>query len=148
MIEQRRIRFASIDGITREDIPLACEIWAGDIFQAHWVERPIMKLAVQFTRYICNPSPDGAVLHEIETNYQLTRADVARALQQMQTYGVVENYSVDDDVRVALHLTLTQRLRVLEARSRFDALIGRCPSAKLEPTVWVETATGALMAAE
>lgn len=122
-IEQRRVRFSSIDGIERDDLPLACEIWREDIFASSWADREAMKLATLFVRYIANPDPSLVVLREIESQCQLTREEVVRSFTIMRSYGAIDSFTFQrDDVRVYLHLSLLQRLRVLEARSRFRQL--------------------------
>lgn len=133
-IEQRRVRFSSIDGIERDDIPLACEVWREDIVNSPWADREAMKLATLFVRYIANPDPSLVVLREIESQCQLTREEVMRSFTIMRSYGVIDSFSFQrDDVRVYLHLSLLQRLRVLEARSRFRQLRGVSSGKRLSP---------------
>jgi hypothetical protein len=42
--DQRRVRFASVDGIAREDLPLAYEVWLDEFIRAPWMTREAMKL--------------------------------------------------------------------------------------------------------
>lgn len=140
-IEQRRVRFSSIDGIERDDLPLACEIWREDIFKSPWADREAMKLATLFVRYIANPDPSLVVLREIESQCQLTREEVMRSFTIMRSYGAIDSFTFQrDDVRVYLHLSLLQRLRVLETRSRFRQLRG--VSSMKRPTPSARLAAG------
>ena len=123
MIEQRKVRFSSIEGIDREDLPLACEVWLDDLYHASWVTREAMKLGNQLMRYMCRPDPSTLSLREIESQYQLNHEEVRKALSLMRTFGVAENFFCDrTDLKVALNLTVLQRLRVLEAKHRFGML--------------------------
>ena len=122
-VDQRRVRFASIEGLTREDLPLAGEIWLDELYRAPWLSREIMKLGAHFVRYMANPNPVALVLKEIERHHQLLREDVARALALMVTFNAVDAFTIEKDtVKVALNLTLLQRLRVLETKSRLAGL--------------------------
>jgi hypothetical protein len=122
-VDARRVRFASIDGLDRADLPLACDVWRDDLFRAPWVERDVMRLAILFTRYICRPDPSMILLRELERTCQLSRADVSRVLTIMVGFGAVDSFALDrDDVRAFLHLSMLQRLRVLEAKQRFQEL--------------------------
>ena len=126
MIEQRRVRFADIEGIAREDLPLACEVWLEDLFKASWVTREAMKLAVHLTRYMGRANPATLNFREIECTYQLPQEEVRKALVLLRSYGAVEGFVCErDDLKVSLNLTLQQRLRVLETRQRFNAALGR-----------------------
>lgn len=123
--DQRRVRFSSIAGIEREDLPLACDVWRADIYNSSWAERDSMKLATQLVRYICNPDPNLVLLREVENNCQLGRDEVKRALTSMRMYGAIDTFSLDrDDVRVYLNLTPLQRLNVLETKRRLRELQG------------------------
>lgn len=123
MIDQRRVRFASIDGINREDLPLACEIWQEDLFKAPWVTREAMKLGTHLMRYIRKVAPNALNLREIEAAYSLSIDDVRKALQLMRTFGSIESFICErEDLRVALTLTFQQRLKVLEIKNRFATL--------------------------
>ncbi len=135
-IEQRRVRFTSIEGIERDDIPLACEIWREDIVRSPWADGEAMKLATLFVRYVANPDPALTVLDEIERQCQLTRDEVIRSFTMMRAYGAIDAFEfLQDDVRVYLHLSLMQRLRVLEARAGLRQLRGATSSLKrLSPT--------------
>lgn len=120
---RRRVRFACIDGLTRADLPLACEVWRDDLFRAPWADRETMKLAIQLTRYICDPDPAALSLREVERQCHMSRDDVIKTLRSMRNYGAAISYFVDRaEFRVLLELTLLQRLRVLEAKRRFRVL--------------------------
>lgn len=123
--DHRRVRFASIDGIGREDLALAREVWLEDLVKASWASREAMKLGAHFMRYMAMAAATVVSLREIEVQAQLTREDVRRALTLMQTFGAISSFSIDrDEVKVALVLSLLQRLRVLETRRRFNELLG------------------------
>jgi hypothetical protein len=123
MSEQRRIRFSTIEGLTREDLPLAAEIWLDDVFHSPWASREAMKLAAHFVRYMADPDPTRVIVREIEREYQLVRDDLQRALVLMRNFMAIDGYTIDkDDIKVALNLSLLQRLRVLEKRRRLVEL--------------------------
>ena len=122
-IEKRRVRFTSIQGLDRDDLALACEIWCDDLFRAPWVDRDSMKLATLFVRYIGNPNPTTVLMHQIERQCQLARGELGRVLTVMRSYGAIDNFMIErDDVRVNLCLTRLQRLRVLEVKRRLADL--------------------------
>jgi hypothetical protein len=124
MSEQRRVRFATIEGLAREDLPLAGEVWLDDIYRAPWASREAMKLAAHFVRYMGLADPAQLVLREIEREYQMVRDDVQRALVLLRTFGAVEAFALEkDDLKVALNLSLLQRLRVLQTRKELDMLM-------------------------
>ena len=134
MVENRRVRFSSIEGIERADLPWACEVWREDVFRAPWAERNDMKLAMLFTRYIVRPDPQMVLLHEIEQLCQLRRDESLRALSVLQAFGAVDSYTLDgDDLRIYLNLTMSQRLRVLEMKNRFHLLAPRPREAPVPP---------------
>lgn len=121
--EMRRVRFQSIDGLERADIPLACEVWVDDVFRSRWADPNAMKLAMHLARYICEPNPQLLQLTEIEACCQLLREDISRALMAMKAFGAVVNYSVARaETRATLNLSLLQRVRVLELKGRLGAL--------------------------
>jgi hypothetical protein len=123
--EQRRVRFSNIDGLERQDLAIAGEVWLEEICRAPWVTRDVKKLANHFVRYMRDPRPERMLLHEIESEVQLGRDDMLKTLKQMRTYGAVEAFSCErTDLRVSLNLTFLQRLRVLEVTRRFGELCG------------------------
>jgi hypothetical protein len=134
--EQRRVRFSNIDGLERQDLAIAGEVWLEEVGRAPWVSREAIRLATHFVRYMRSPDPDRMLLREIESEVQLGRDDMLKTLKQMRTYGAVEAFSCDrTDLRVSLNLSYLQRLRVLEATHRFAELAtqrGR------SPRPWVE----------
>lgn len=120
MLDQRCVRFASIEGLARDDLPLAREIWLDELFYAPWVSRDAMKLAAHLVRYMGKPDVTQLSLREVERECQMVRDDVHRALTLMRTFSAIDSYSVEkDDLRLTINLSLMQRLRVLEARKRF-----------------------------
>lgn len=124
MLEQRRIRFASIAGIEREDLPLACEVWLNDLCSALWVTRDAMKLGNYVVRYMLRKAPTLLSLNDIESQYQLGEEEVRKALTLMRTFGAVDSFVCDrSGLRIALSLSILQRLKVLEARHRFTVLV-------------------------
>lgn len=125
-IENRRIRFSTIDGLGREDLPLAMEVWRDDLRAQVWVSRDMLKLATLFVRYMADARPDYASLSYVERTYQLDRMQIRQCLRHMQTYGAIDAFSLDGDVlRVAINLPILQRLRVLRCRKDLDELIGQ-----------------------
>jgi hypothetical protein len=123
MIDNRHVRFATIDGIDRLDVPLAAEVWLEDIRNQSWTSREIVKLAGLFVRYMARPNPDWLSLRYIDRSYQLDGKETVQALRMMRIYSAIEEFSCENSkVYVSLHLTLLQRLRVLEARKKFSEL--------------------------
>ena len=122
--ENRRIRFATIDGLNREDLPLAAEVWREDLRSEIWATRDMLRLATLLVRYMADARPAHATISYIERTCQLDRPQIRDALRIMRTYGAVEAFSIDgDDLRVSLNLSLLQRLRVLKCRREFLELI-------------------------
>lgn len=118
-IEQRRVRFATIEGLTRDDLPLAGEVWLDDVIKAPWSSREAMKVASQLVKYMAKADASYLSLREMDRDCQLHREDVQRALTLMRTFMAIDAFTLDkDEVRAALNLSLIQRLRVLEARKR------------------------------
>ena len=141
MIEQRRVRFLSIAGISREDLPLACEVWISDLCSAPWVSREAMKLGCHMVRYICKPDPAVMNMRDIENQCQISHEDVRKALSLMRTFGAADNFYCDrTDLRVALNLTFFQRLRVLEAKHRFGMMANSndCLPWTVPPEPWLQ----------
>lgn len=123
-IENRRIRFATIDGLGREDLPLAMEVWRDDLRAQVWASRDMLKLATLFVRYMADARPEHASLSYAERIYQLDRAQIQQCLRQMQIYGAIEAYSLDcDHLKVAINLSILQRLRVLKCRQELEGLL-------------------------
>lgn len=136
MYEQRRVRFSNIDGLERQDLAIAGEVWLEELARAPWITREAIKLATHFVRYMRAPDPERMILREIESEVQLGREDMLKTLKQMRTYGAIESFTCDrTDLRVALHLSFLQRLRVLEVTARFAELAmqrGRSPRPWIE----------------
>jgi hypothetical protein len=123
MHEQRRVRFASIDGIARADLPLAIEIWIDELSKKNWMSRDALKFATYLGRYMLDPDPKNLTLRSIERHTQLDRKQVLEVLKLMHTYGAAEAFDIDADaVRASLSLSLLQRLRTLETKRRFAEL--------------------------
>ncbi len=121
--ENRRIRFAGIDGISRRDIPLAATVWLDDLRGQSWISRDIIKIATYFARYMVQPDEFSMGLRHVESACRLESKQVIEALTQMQMFGAIEAYSVDDGlVRASLNLNLLLRLQILEALTRFAEL--------------------------
>jgi hypothetical protein len=122
--DQRKVRFAAIDGLTRDDLPLANEIWLQDLYRAPWANREMMKLAVLFVRYMANAQSTSLSMAEIEVTCQFSSDDVRKTLAAMKGFGAIDSFVVDrTQAQVALNLSLLQRLQVLEARQRFVAVL-------------------------
>jgi hypothetical protein len=47
--ENRRIRFATIDGLSREDMPLAAEVWREDFRSEVWATRDMLRVALNLS---------------------------------------------------------------------------------------------------
>jgi hypothetical protein len=123
-IESRRVRFESIEGLQRRDIGLAGEVWLQDICESKWATREAMKLAAHLVRYMAAADLRQIAVSRIEHQIGLTRDEIQFALRQMRLFRAVEAYSTNgDELRVALHLSTLQRLRVLEARHRLEYLM-------------------------
>lgn len=130
MIENRRARFTSIDGIERDDLPLAYEIWVDDHFQSPWANRESMKFAQHLVRYMASPKSFNLSLGELESIVQLNPEEVRKTLAVMQSFGAIDSYTLDRlaGVTVYLNLSFHQRLRVLESKRRFAAVaMGKRP---------------------
>ncbi len=91
MIENRRARFSSIDGLERDDLPLAFEVWVEDHFAAPWATRESMKLAQHFgVRYMASSSTYNLSLGELESIVQLNPEEARKTLAVMQSFGAIE----------------------------------------------------------
>ncbi len=125
MHDLRKVRFAAIDGLERADLPLANEIWLDDLYKAPWVSKEAMKLGCHLARYMVHPEPAMLSFSQFETVCQLSPEEARKTLQVMKVFGVVHEFTCErSDIRVTLHLSLLQRLRVLEAKQRFLAALG------------------------
>ena len=123
MIEKRYLRFASIAGIERRDLPVAAEIWLDEISKSSWATREIIQLATHFTRYIREPDPALLKCLRIERDCSIDKPGLIDSLRLMVSYGAAEGFEIDGDVLLAsLSLSYLQRLRVLEVKCRFTTL--------------------------
>ncbi len=124
MSEHRRLRFSDILGIERSDLPFACDIWLDDIYRAPWATREVMKLSAYFVRYMSKPDANALGIREVESQIQMPPEELRKTLVLMRNFNAVEGFLIErNDIRVGLKLSHTQRLRVLEARSRFAVLL-------------------------
>mgnify|MGYP000861800548 CR=1 FL=1 len=124
MIEKRRIRFSNFDRLERLDVTLAIEIWVEDVLKAPWATREIMRVAAQIAGYVRKTDPAPLTLREMESQLQLTREDVNRALSQLRLFSAITSFTVEkDDVMVALNLSFLQLLRLIETKSRYATLV-------------------------
>lgn len=133
MNDKRRARFSSIEGIERDDLPLAFEVWLEDQYHAPWATRESMKLAQHLVRYMAASSTYNLSLGELESLVQLNPEETRKTLAIMQSFGAVDAYTIDRlaGVNVQINLTFHQRLRVLEAKRRFAAVaLGKRPWTK------------------
>lgn len=122
---QRRLRFSSIRGLDRNELPIAAEVWLNDMRGQIWITRDILKLATHLTRYINASDPNLLSLGLVERNCAIDAKQVKECLRMMRVYGAVDAYSCEDDsVRASLHLSYIQRLKVLEIRHKFGVLSG------------------------
>jgi hypothetical protein len=130
--ELRKIRFATIEGLQRRDLGLACDIWLEDVCRAPWATREAMRLAAHLVRYMLTPRPELATLMSIDQHMQLGRDEVKLALKYLWMFHAVEAFTIErDEIRVALRLTELQRLRILETQHRLDVLVDQ---RSLQPT--------------
>ena len=135
--ENRRLRFASIDGIDRSDLPLAAEVWLEDLRGQCWISREILKLSTLFMRYIAKPDPESLNISQIERTCQLDKKMALDALRVMKMFGAVEAFAYDgESLSVSINLTLLHRLKVLETRNRFNELRTGSPDTPSEEK-WV-----------
>ena len=71
---------------------------------------------------MANPDPTRVIVREIEREYQLVRDDLQRALLLMRNFMAIDGYTIDkDDIKVALNLSLLQRLCVRRGLVAHDA---------------------------
>lgn len=144
--DNRRARFSSIEGIERDDLPLAYEVWVEDHFAAPWATRETMKLAQHLVRYMASPKTYNMSLGELESLVQLNPEETRKTLAVMQSFGALDSFTLDRlaGVTVMINLTYHQRLRTLEAKRRFAAVaLGKRPwvkSADLVPAPKVDAA--------
>jgi hypothetical protein len=122
-VDMRKVRFQSIEGIAREDLPLAYEIWLDELYKAPWGNRETMKLAAYLVRYMQKPHLTPLTPSDVETVCQLNAEEARKMLTAMRGFGVIENFVYDrKQVVIELNLTFLQRLRVLETKHRFGHL--------------------------
>ena len=147
MIEKRRIRFGTIEGLDRSDLPLAAEVWLDELKSQRWITCEIIRLGTLFVRYMADPKPELARLDAIERITQLDTSAIDECLRLMQLYGAVMAYSLEDgEVRVAMNLSLLQRLRVLESQARLGELMiarayKRAPLPTSSDKIWLPTSS-------
>lgn len=123
MNDQRRVRFATLGIMTREDLPICVDIWLEDALKAPWATRETMKLAGVMASYILKPSPEAVRLRAIEDQHQLQKDHIRRALGLMSLFGAIEGYSLaEDELRVAMRLSRLQTLRALEVKQKLAEL--------------------------
>lgn len=124
MQELRRIRFADINGLQRDDLPIACEVWIGDVLTSTWASREAGKLATYLTRYICGTHGAKSSMRRIENQCQLSKDVVRQNLVLLRAFGAIDEFNIEDDVlSVSIALTFSQRVRVLELLWRFNELV-------------------------
>jgi hypothetical protein len=123
MNDQRRVRFATLGTMTRDDLPICVDIWLEDALKAPWATRETMKLAGVMANYILRPSRDVLGLRAIEDQHQLHKDYIRRALGLMSLFGAIEAFSLaDDELRVAMRLSRLQTLRALEVKAKLAVL--------------------------
>lgn len=123
MHEKRYLRFADVDGLDRRDLAVAADVWLDELCKQSWATRDTLKLATHFKRYLQRPDPRLLELNRIETDCSVPLESIVETLRQMYIYGALTGYAVEARVlRVSLHLSILQRLRVLETSRRFAEL--------------------------
>ena len=126
MQEKRRVRFSNMGELGRADVPIAGGIWLRDLCGASWATRESMRLATHFVRYMNQPDDNIVTFEQIESQCQLSRDDVLKALAMMRNYGFVDAFAFDDEsLKAALHLSLLQRFETLEMTDRYVELMER-----------------------
>jgi hypothetical protein len=122
--DNRFVRFANIDGLTRDDLPLAYEMWLQDLYRAPWASKEMMKLGALFVRYMVSPTGGPFSMGEIEIVCQIAPEEVRKTLAGMKGFGAIDSFvCAKAEAKVALNLSLLQRLQVLEAKRRFAAVM-------------------------
>lgn len=129
MSDLRRVRFATLGVLTRDDLPLAVDVWLGDALAAPWATRETMKLSGILTHYILEPSPEQLSFSAIEDSHHVSRDHARRALSLMALYGLIDGFNTAaGELKVALRLSPLQMLRILDAKRRLEDLETRCGS--------------------
>lgn len=124
MTDKRRIRFNDLEGLTRDDLPLATEIWLDDICEGRWSTSEVQKIGAVLMGWIRSPDLAEHEARSMEDKYRLTREEVQRAFNLLKLFGFVESFSVDrEGVKAVVRLSILQRLRVLEAKRRYQELL-------------------------
>lgn len=124
-IEKRRVRFASISGLGREDLPLAAEIWYEDIIRQVWSSRDVIKVALLLRRYMSSPDEKLLSVNYIERTFNLDVRMTLDTLRQMQMFGAIEAFSINHNMlHASLCLSLMQRVKTMEIRARIIELSG------------------------
>lgn len=120
---RRYIRFASISGIDRGELPIAAEVWLETVAQSCWADRSILKLSTLFMKYMRSPDPAMCRFGYIGQVVGLDKRGLDASMRLMTAYGAVETYDCGGDaLRASLNLSYLQRLRVLEIARRFREL--------------------------
>ncbi len=101
-MDMRRVRFHTIEGLRREDLELAGEIWLGDICAARWATPYAMKLAAHLVRYMSSPDSRRLTLGSLEHQLHLTKEEVAAGLKLLRLYRAIEDYVIESDGLKAL----------------------------------------------
>lgn len=123
--DKRRVRFASIHGISREDLPFAAEVWQSDLLGQIWTTPEIIKLSIVLVRYMRGADENLLCLRRIQDVCEVDQPAVCAALRKMQMFGAVEAYCTEGGIlQASLCLSLLQRVRVLELRERLIELGG------------------------
>lgn len=123
MTDQRHARFSSIDGLRPGDLQMAGEVWLDEITKVAWTTREAIKLAGYMVRHMAKPQSAPMSLAAMEGQLQLSPEQTKVTLKLMLMFGALDALSIGrDEVRVALNLSLLQKLRVLEAQRRYEEL--------------------------
>lgn len=137
MMEQRRVRFSSLGVLTREDLPLAVDVWLEDAVKSPWATKETMKIAGILTRYILEPEPSSLSLSSIEDMHHIPSEPARRALAMLSLFGLVSAYTTArGEVNAALRLSQLQMLRILEAKEALARLEASAEFSKTPETHW------------
>lgn len=142
MQDQRRVRFANLDGLRRPgDIVVAADVWLDDLCRSSWATAEAMKVGTYLVRYMALPNPPPLSCVMIDRTTQTAPEQIKLALRLMNMYGPIESYVIDrDEIRIALHLSTLQRLRVLEIQNRLEILLREQAENRIKEQRWTPAA--------
>lgn len=130
MIENRRIRFNNVEGLSVSDLELAAEIWLADICSSRWSTSEVQKIAAILVGWLRDHQLAEAEACAIEDKYRLTREEVQRSFNLLKLFGCLDSFTLDrNGARAAARLTTMQKIRILETREMYRDLMARAAEA-------------------